>query len=488
MSSRTIDTRPELANVVPVSDDIPHEPRRWLTFAVLVCGTFLTPVDYFIVNVALPSIREGLGADSTMLQLVISSYAATYAVMLITGGRLGDLFGRIRMFVIGLLGFGLASFICGLAPTPAFLITGRTLQGLTAAILAPQCLATVSALFRNEERPRVLSIYGATFGLGAVAGQALGGVLINLDLFGLGWRIIFLVNLPIIALILIFGLPLLKETRAAGKPDIDYGGVLLLSLTLALLIVPLVEGREAGWPLWSIMMLILSPGAAALFLRKERREVERGRTPIVDVTAFSTPGLRSGIAATLFFYSNSALLLLISVYLENALGKSPLAVGLACLPFGFGFLLGPLTTPYVNSLFKQRLIGIGLGIEVIGALMLAGIVAYAPAASGPEPTLLTAVLFLNGFGQGVAMPVLVREVTGRFHNRLAGLASGVVSSSLQISSALSVAVIGGVFYIELGNATTPDRIAYAFSVAMACVAIGLAVAALLSLGMQNAKR
>jgi MFS family permease len=304
-------------------------------FAVLVCGTLLTPLDYFVVNVALPSISSGLGGDAAMLQLVISGYAASYPVMLITGGRLGDLLGRVRMFVTGLVGFAIASTICGLAPSPGFLVAGRILQGFAAAILAPQCLATVNAIFPAEERPRVLSFYGAAFGLGAVVGQAQGGVLIGLDLFGLGWRIIFLVNLPVIAFLLLFGVPLLRETRSSGRPHIDFGGVLLLCLTLALLIVPLIEGRD-GWPIWAWAMLGLFPFSGAAFIWYERRASHRGGAPIVDLSAFTTPGLPSGIAATLLFYSNSALLLLIAVYLQSALGYSPLAVGLACLPFAVG--------------------------------------------------------------------------------------------------------------------------------------------------------
>jgi sugar phosphate permease len=180
------------------------------------------------------------------------------------------------------------------------------------------------------------------------------------------------------------------------------------------------------------------------------------------------------------------LLLLIAVYLQSALGYFPLAVGLACLPFGVGFLLGPLTTPYGQWLVSQGLIAVGLGIEALGALALAAIVVVAPEATGPSHAALAVVLFLNGFGQGVAMPVLVPEVTGRFQTRLAGLASGLVTSALQISSALSVAIIGGVFYAILGVATTADWIAHAFGVAMVCVAIGLVGSALLSLGIQRA--
>jgi MFS family permease len=206
-------------------DVSPPEPRRWAMFVILLVGAFLPPLDFFIINVALPSIRQDLGASAAAEQLVISTYAGLYAVTLITGGRLGDIYGRGRMFLLGLIGFAAASLWCGCAWSPWALVAGRALQGVTAAVMAPQALASVQAIFPEAEKPLALSLYGAVFGLAAVIGQALGGILISLDLMGLGWRTIFLVNLPVAALIVLFGIPVLKETRARNTVKLDLGGI-----------------------------------------------------------------------------------------------------------------------------------------------------------------------------------------------------------------------------------------------------------------------
>ena len=253
------------------NDPVSPDPRRWAMFAVLLVGAFLPPLDFFIVNVALPSIRTELGASSSAEQLVISSYAGLYAVTLITGGRLGDLFGRGRVFFLGLIGFAIASTLCGLASSPWTLIVGRALQGVTAAIMAPQALASIQAIFPEAEKPLALSLYGAVFGLAAVVGQALGGILISLNLLNLGWRTIFLVNLPLAMLVVLFGIPLLKETRAQHARKLDLGGTALSMLTLGALIVPLIEGREAGWPVWAWVSLLAVPALAGFFWRYERR-------------------------------------------------------------------------------------------------------------------------------------------------------------------------------------------------------------------------
>jgi MFS family permease len=225
-------------------------------FVILLVGAFLPPLDFFIVNVALPAIQNELGTSSSADQLVISSYAAVYAVTLITGGRLGDIYGRGKMFFLGLIGFAAASLLCGLAWSPWVLITGRMLQGATAAIMAPQALASVQAIFPEAERPLALSIYGAVFGLASVIGQVLGGILISADLFHLGWRAIFFVNLPVALLVILFGVPLLKETRVQSAQRLDPVGMLLATATLCTLIVPLIEGREAGWPWWTWLLFL----------------------------------------------------------------------------------------------------------------------------------------------------------------------------------------------------------------------------------------
>lgn len=286
------------------NDPVSPDPRRWAMFAVLLVGAFLPPLDFFIVNVALPSIRAELGASSSAEQLVISSYAGLYAVTLITGGRLGDLFGRGRVFFLGLIGFAIASTLCGLASSPWTLIVGRALQGVTAAVMAPQALASIQAIFPEAEKPLALSLYGAVFGLAAVVGQALGGILISLNLLNLGWRTIFLVNLPLAILVVLFGIPLLKETRAQHARKLDLGGTVLSMLTLGALIVPLIEGREAGWPVWAWVSLLAVPALAGFFWRYERRLGSRGGAPLLDPAALRAPGLGRALLIALLLFSN----------------------------------------------------------------------------------------------------------------------------------------------------------------------------------------
>nr|WP_314545419.1 MFS transporter [uncultured Massilia sp.] len=461
------------------------EPRRWAMFAILLVGSFLPPLDFFIVNVALPSIQGELGTSSSAEQMVISSYAALYAVTLITGGRLGDLFGRNRVFFMGLVGFTCASLLCGLAWSPWALIAGRVLQGVTAAVMAPQALASIQAIFPESEKPLALSLYGAVFGLASVIGQALGGVLISLNLFGLGWRTVFLVNLPIAILVVLFGIPLLKETHERRGGKLDLGGMGLSILTLALLIVPLIEGREAGWPWWSWLSLAAVPVLAAFFWRYEGRLAKRGGAPLVDPAALRAPGLGRALLVALSFYAIGSFFLLLSVYLQTALHVSALKAGLVFLPFGAGFLLGPLVTPSFRHLFGAWVNPLGMGLETAGFLALAWLIDATPAGVAPASRMLAVILFVIGFGQGLALPTLMRMITGRVAPALSGMIAGVASSTLQISTALSVALIGGIFYTVLGDRHDPAAIAHAFVVAAVCIAVCIGVGMVLSMTLAH---
>lgn len=454
--------------------------HRWLAFAVLLVGAFLPPLDFFIVNVALPSIQGSLDTSAAELQLVISGYAAAYAVFLITGGRLGDLFGRRRIFLIGISGFGLTSVICGLATSPSMLIIGRVLQGLSAAAMAPQGLASIHALFPVHERSRALGLYGATVGLAAVVAQALGGALISADILHLEWRIIFLINLPVVAAVLIGGLPLLPDARGDSPAPIDRVGVLLCAVTLGLLIVPLVEGREMGWPWWACGMLIATPVAGFCFWQYEMAFARRGGVPLISVDLVCMPGLMSGLAGVLFFYVVSAFFLVLSVYLQSALGLSPLATGLVFLPFGVGFFIGPLTTPLAIRVFGSWVPAIGMLLEVAGCLYLAALVADAPAQMPAQLPLIVAVGLL-GFGQGWALPTLVRSVIDRAPATGSGMIAGITNSALQISAALGVAVIGGVYFSVAGTSPSPMSMAKALIAAMLCIGASLAISAIFSI-------
>ncbi|WDR87901.2 MFS transporter [Burkholderia ambifaria] len=468
------------------NDTVSPDPRRWVMFSVLLVGAFLPPLDFFIVNVALPSIRAELGASSSAEQLVISSYAGLYAVTLITGGRLGDLFGRGRVFFLGLIGFAIASTLCGLASSPWTLIVGRALQGVTAAIMAPQALASIQAIFPESEKPLALSLYGAVFGLAAVVGQALGGILISLNLLNLGWRTIFLVNLPLAILVVLFGIPLLKETRAQHARKLDLGGTALSMLTLGTLIVPLIEGREAGWPVWAWVSLLAVPALAGFFWRYERRLGRRGGAPLLDPAALRAPGLGRALLIALLLYSIGAFFLLFSVYLQNALHVDALSAGLVFLPFGVGFLLGPLSTPVCSRVIGAYVNPFGMSLEIVGLVGLAWLIDATPVGMPLAAVPLAVVLFVIGFGQGLALPTLMRMVTGRVAPALSGMIAGIASATLQVSTSLSVAIIGGIFYTVLGTRQDPAAIAHAFIVALLSISLFLAIGAALGISLARA--
>jgi EmrB/QacA subfamily drug resistance transporter len=285
-------------------------PTRWLALAVLLTGAFLPILDFTIVNLALPSIRQSLGATSAQVQFVISAYAATYAVMLITGGRLGDLLGRKRMFLIGVAGFSVTSLLCGFAASPTVLILGRILQALMATVMAPQVLASIRILFPGPEQTRALALYGATFGLanicGQLCGQLLGGFLVFAHPFGFAWQSIFFINIPIGIVAFVGAVFFVKESRSLHAGKLDFIGVILLSVTLGCLVYPMIEGRELGWPKWMMGMVCLCVIALLGFIRYETRLSANGLDPLVEFALFRNRRFSLGILMGLVFYMLSA--------------------------------------------------------------------------------------------------------------------------------------------------------------------------------------
>jgi MFS family permease len=421
-----------------------------------------------------------LAITPAQVQWVISGYAASYAVFLIPGGRLGDLLGRRRVFLAGIAGFGVSSLICGLASSSTMLISGRVLQGLSAAAMAPQGLASIHTLFPEHERSRVLAVYGGTIGFAAVVAQALGGLLISANVFDLQWRAIFLINLPIVVAVFIGGVSLLPDSRSKTPAPLDRIGVVLCALAVGLLVLPLVEGREAGWPWWLCLMLMSSPIVAAGFWRYETLLERRGGTPLVSPQLSRAPGLVAGLTGVLFFYVISAFFLTFSIYLQDALGATPLFSGLMFVPFGAGFLIGPLTTPFAIRLFGHFVPAIGMLLEVLGCLILSAAVATAPTGKSPGLAFVNLAVGLLGFGQGWALPTLIRTVIDRAPPGGSGMISGVVNSALQISAALGVAVLGGVFYALAAPAQSPSSLADGFIATLLGIAVCLVFSALLS--------
>ncbi|SAL00329.1 MFS transporter [Caballeronia fortuita] len=450
------------------------DPRRWAALCVLLTGTLLPPLDFFIVNVTLPVIRSQLGASDALTQLVVSVYAAAYAVTLILGGRLGDLYGRRKVYIGGMLGFGLASAVCGLATSASVLIVGRLLQGVAAAITAPQSLASIHAIFPAEEKSRALGFYGATFGLASVGGQILGGALVSLDLLGLGWRSVFLINLPVIVVAVPAAMKLLSESKAADARQLDVKGALLLATGLLALIVPLIEGREQGWPWWCAVLLSASPLLLLLFWRYERRVELRGGSPLVVFSLFESRGLRRSLLATFFFYALASFFLIFAVFQQSSLGRNALSAGLAILPLGVGFLLGPL--------LSARLIKwLGAGTPIVGMAMEAlGLFATAGMALAAHANWLWLPLFFIGLGQGIALPTLVRLNVDQVPARWAGLAAGLVNSTLQISAAIFVAVIGGLFFTLAPDGASVEAVTSGFAISCAVIGLMLAIASIVT--------
>ncbi|WP_407146670.1 MFS transporter [Bradyrhizobium sp. ORS 86] len=470
MTSETADPLQFRHTAHPLGD-----PRRWLALPVLLTGAFLPILDFNVVNLALPAIRQDLGATASEVQFVISAYAATYAVFLITGGRLGDLLGRRHMFLLGVAGFTIASVLCGIAWSPAVLVAGRILQGLTATAMAPQVLASIRVLFPAAEQGRALGYYGATFGLANICGQVLGGVLVSAHPFGLAWQAIFLINVPIGLAAFAGGLLFLTDSRAEHAQRIDIGGVLLLSLTLGLLVYPLIQGRETGWPIWIVAMLLASPLVLGIFVRFEANLSARGGDPLVALHLLRNSDFVIGLVMALAFYMLSSFYLTFAVYLQNGLHESPLSAGLATLPFAIGFFLASLVSPSVMRWLGVRTLTLGFALQVIGfgGVMLA--------VGGALPHSLTIGLVCGGLGFGTVMPSVIKAVIGSIDPRHAGLASGMMISTFQIGAALGVAIIGGIFYSLLGPHPDADDYAHAFTIALGCNVALLALGGWLSL-------
>jgi EmrB/QacA subfamily drug resistance transporter len=397
---------------------------------------------------------------------VVSAYASAYAVLLITGGRLGDLFGRRRMFMTGMAAFVVASALCGFATSGHMLVISRIVQGIAAAIMAPQVLATIRAVVPLHRQTKVMSLYGFVFGLSSIVGQLGGGALITYHPFGLDWRIIFLINIPIGIVAFIGTWKFVPENQPASSTGIDLKGVALLSMVLLLVIYPMTHGREAGWPAWTFVMFALAVPAFALFVAAERRVERGGGHPLVDLQLFRNPAFALGLVLAFLFYCNSAFFLTYGIYLQTGLHWTPLESGVAIMPFALGFVAGPLTSPAVVRQIGAHVLTLGFSMLAVGFSTTGWAATHA--ALGP---LFYAGLVVAGVGQGLVLPSIMRIVLGEVEPAKAGLASGVVSSTLQIGSAFGTAAISGAFFGALAGSSTPAGYAHAFQSSLAINAV-----------------
>ncbi|GHO82724.1 MFS transporter [Dictyobacter formicarum] len=289
-----------------MNETILLDPRRWWALVVVLAATLMSIIDSSIVNVAIPSIQLELHTNTAQIQLVVVGYILAYAVGLVTGGRLGDMFGRKRMFQLGMLVFVLASLFCGLAPGPVILIFSRVIQGFGSALMVPQVISIIQVSFSPREKPVAFSLYGAVVGFASVFGQILGGILIGGNFLDFGWRNVFLVNVPIGVLALVASVPLVRESRVEGTKKLDLIGVGLLTLSLVLLTYPLSTGEDAGWPLWSFICLALAIPLFVAFVRYEQRLTLRSGDPLLPISLFIDRRFTLGLITALTFYGANA--------------------------------------------------------------------------------------------------------------------------------------------------------------------------------------
>jgi EmrB/QacA subfamily drug resistance transporter len=457
--------------------------RTRLCLAVVLTGAFVAMLDTFIVNVAVPSIRQELPASYSDAELVVAGYTLTYAIGQITGGRLGDAYGRRRVFTLGLGAFTLASALCALAPNAAVLIIGRLSQGLGAALLTPQVLAIIRVSFaEGRARQRAFAAMGVVTGLASVLGQILGGLIVQADLWGLAWRPVFLINLPI-GLAALLACPLVAESRAETATRLDRSGVLLSTIGLVFLVLPLVEGPQDGWPGWSVAMLAASVPVLAAFAADQARKSVRGRMPLVDTRLFRRRGFRVGVTAVLAFTATMpSLYLSFTVLLQNGYAASPLTAALDFAPLALAFSVVSLVMGLLAWSGSRGLLMTGAGLTVLGSGLAAVLSLTVRAAL---PVALIPALVLIGAGTGLFLTTAFTVVLGDVPDDLVGTGSGVLSTAQRLGNAIGVAVLEIPFLLTYhrlaGHAGPAVAYAHAFAALAVAVALtGLLVVALLA--------
>jgi EmrB/QacA subfamily drug resistance transporter len=433
--------------------------RRWLILAVVLVGAFMGILDVFIVIQGLPSIKTTLGAGAAELELVVAAYSLVYAVFLVTGGRLGDILGWKRVFLLGMTMFTAASALAGFAPSSTLLIAARALQGLGAALMYPQVLSTIQVTFKGAERALALGIFAAVSGIGAITGNIVGGLLIQLDLGGLSWRPIFLVNLPIGVFGVLAGFLLLHPARAERAPRLDLPGVGLISLFLISLVLPLAEGQQIGWPLWMQTLLVLSFPFLAAFVFYERKRTDAGNDPLVDMDLFRHRSFAVGIPLTILMYiCSSGLFFTMVQLLQSGLGFSPINSGLAFVEINVGFITASLLGPKLIPRIGTRVLSLGYALAAIGV----GGTLLTLASYGTSLTLVELIpsLVTIGLGAGFQLSPLLGVILSGVPAQDIGAASGVVSTSMQVGNTVGISLLGLLFFSFLGSQTIASSLSY----------------------------
>ncbi|MEO3977689.1 MFS transporter [Streptomyces sp. CAU 1734] len=433
---------------------------------VLLSAMFLAQFDFFVVNVAAPSLESSIHADPAALELIVGGYAFAYAAGMITAGRLGDRYGHRRLFVIGTIAFAITSGLCGLAVNPEQLIVARLAQGLAGAVMVPPVLAIITAYFPDEKKGRAMAWYGVSAGLGSIAGQVLGGALIAADFAGLGWRNIFLINVPIGLVIAIAAMKILPARKSASRVGLDPLGAIGVSVALGLLLVPLTMGHVSGWPAWTWISMVLAVPALLGTLHWERTLAARGGDPVLVLSLFRSESFRGGVIASVAFmlYFGSFMFTL-TLLLQSGMNLGPFQAGLMFAPMGIAFTITSMVGGRLTARWGMNALVVCGAVTALGLLLLAVPLAVSDTTVGLPWVVIC--LGLIGAGNGVVLPALFGAALTTVRPQDAGIASGILTTTQQFASAAGVAVIGALFFTVAGTEPT----SHDWSVAMAWAAL-----------------
>jgi EmrB/QacA subfamily drug resistance transporter len=428
-----------------------EDRRRWVALVVVLVAGFMDLLDVTIVNVAIPSILTDLDAEYAEVEWVVAAYVLAFAALLITGGRLGDIYGRKRLFLIGVGGFTIASAVCGVAGDPAVLIGARFFQGAMAGLMVPQILSIIHVTFRPEERGKVFGLWGGILGFASAAGLIIGGLLLDWNVADLGWRPIFLINIPVGLLALLAGWLVVQESRSAHAPKLDLIGVVLAVTGVLMLVYPLLEGRSLGWPAWIFLLMAGAVVLLALCVAYERHRARTVGSPLVVLSLFRARAFSSGMGVWLIFWiALGGFFILWTLYMQVGLGWSPLRAGLTATSFAVGGALGAgMAVEVLTPRFGRRVLMAGALLNAVGFASYSWVASH----YGPEidSWQMVAPLAIAGIGFGLLVAPMVDAILTDVPIPDAGSASGLLNTTQQVGMALGVALAGVLFFAQLAD-------------------------------------
>jgi EmrB/QacA subfamily drug resistance transporter len=464
-------------------------PGRTAALISLLLASTMELIDVSIVNVALPTIEADLGATPSQLQWMIAAYPLAFAVALVTGSRLGDAFGRKRLFVVGLVAFTAMSAACGLAPDAGSLVAFRALQGFAAAAMIPQVMSSIQVLYAPEERAKAMGAFSALAGLATVLGPVLGAILTDADIAGTAWRPVFLINVPVGVLALVAALRFIPESRSDRRPNLDPVGVLTLGGGLLAVLYPLTMGREQGWPAWGFALMVAGVAVLVRFGRAQHRAERAGREPLVVLSLYRGRAFAGGSTVLMvLFVSMSAYFLAQTVYFQAGLGWSVLKAGLVGVPFAFttaafaGFGVTVLA-PKIG----RKVLQYGAGVLAAGVAIQA--MAVHVASADTSVWVFVPGLVVTGAGFGLMVAPIGMFTIAEVPVEQAGSASGLFNTTTQLANAIGIALLGTLFFEVVSrqrSALPAELFGPAFQVVLVAVAVLMAVAALAASALPEA--